>query len=70
MMLITLQATFLGLPCRQGPGVEAATDHLFVPEHRHLHSRRLSGQQAEASTGVAVLNRMIDVGRPDSVRIA
>src|ERR1035438_6667917 len=27
-----------------------------------------SGQQAEAAVGVAVLNRMLDAGRPDSVR--
>jgi hypothetical protein len=36
----------------------------------HLHARKLSGQQVEAAIGVAVLNRMIDAGRPDSVRIA
>ena len=36
----------------------------------HLHARKLPGQQAEAAIGVAVLNRMIDAGRPDSVRIA
>jgi hypothetical protein len=36
----------------------------------HLHARKLSGQQAEAAIGVAVLNRMIDAGRPDSVRVA
>jgi hypothetical protein len=36
----------------------------------HLHARKLSGQQAEAAIGVAVLNRMIDVGRPESVRVA
>jgi hypothetical protein len=36
----------------------------------HLHARKLAGQQAEAAIGVAVLNRMIDAGRPDSVRIA
>ena len=27
-----------------------------------------SGQQAEAAVGVAILNRMLDAGRPDSVR--
>jgi hypothetical protein len=27
-------------------------------------------QWAEAAIGVAVLNRMIDAGRPDSIRIA
>ena len=36
----------------------------------HLHARKLSGQQAEAAIGVAILNRMIDAGRPDSVRSA
>lgn len=36
----------------------------------HLHARELSGRQAEAATGVAVLNRMIDAGRPQSVRVA
>ena len=36
----------------------------------HLHARKLIGQQAEAAIGVAVLNRMINAGRPDSVRIA
>jgi hypothetical protein len=35
-----------------------------------LHARKLPGQQVEAAIGVAVLNRMIDAGRPDSVRIA
>ena len=33
-----------------------------------LRARRLSGQRAEAAVGVAVLNRMLDTGRPDSVR--
>jgi hypothetical protein len=32
----------LGLLCRQTPGVEAATDQFFVPEHRHLRQRALS----------------------------
>src|SRR3954468_10572963 len=36
----------------------------------HLHARKLSGQQAEAAIGVTVLNRMIDAGRPKSVRVA
>jgi hypothetical protein len=36
----------------------------------HLHARKLTGQQAEATIGVTVLNRMIDAGRPDSARIA
>ena len=33
-----------------------------------LRARSSSGQQAEAAVGVAVLNRMLDAGRPDSVR--
>ena len=33
-----------------------------------LRARSFSGQRAEAAVGVAVLNRMLDVGRPDSVR--
>jgi hypothetical protein len=36
----------------------------------HLHSRELPGQQAKATIGVAVLNRMIEAGHLDSVRIA
>ena len=32
------------------------------------NSRSFSGQQAEAAVGVAVLNRMLDAGRPNSVR--
>jgi hypothetical protein len=33
-----------------------------------LRARSFSGQKAEAAVGVAVLNRMLDAGRPDSVR--
>jgi hypothetical protein len=33
-----------------------------------LRARSFSGQQAEAAVGLAVLNRMLDAGRPDSVR--
>jgi hypothetical protein len=33
-----------------------------------LRARSFSGQQAEAAVGVAVLNRMLDVGHPDSIR--
>ncbi len=33
-----------------------------------LRARSFSGQKAEAAIGVAVLNRMLDAGRPDSVR--
>jgi hypothetical protein len=33
-----------------------------------LRARSFSGQQAEAVVGVAVLNRMLEAGCPDSVR--
>ncbi len=33
-----------------------------------LRARSFSGQLAEAAVGVAVLNRMLGTGRPDSVR--
>jgi hypothetical protein len=33
-----------------------------------LRARSFAGQQAEATAGVAVLNRMLDAGGPDSVR--
>jgi hypothetical protein len=33
-----------------------------------LRARSSSGQKADATVGVAVLNRMLDAGRPDSVR--
>ena len=33
-----------------------------------LRARSFSAQQAEAAVGVAVLNRMLDAGSPDSVR--
>ena len=33
-----------------------------------LRARSFSGRQAEAAVGVAVLNRMLDAGRPDAVR--
>ena len=33
-----------------------------------LRARSFTGQQSEAAVGVAVLNRMLDAGRPDSVR--
>ncbi len=33
-----------------------------------LRARSLPGQRAEAAVGVAVLNRMLDAGRPNSVR--
>jgi hypothetical protein len=34
-----------------------------------LRARSFSGQQAEAAVGVAILNRMLKAGRPDSVRL-
>ena len=40
---------------------------IFGPRLR-ARSFSFSGQQAEAAVGVAVLNRMLDAGRPDSVR--
>jgi hypothetical protein len=33
-----------------------------------LRARSLIGQRAEAAVGVAVLNRMLDAGSPDSIR--
>ena len=33
-----------------------------------LRARGFAGQQTEAAIGVAVLNRMLAAGRPDSVR--
>jgi hypothetical protein len=33
-----------------------------------LRARGFAAQQTEAAIGVAVLNRMLAVGRPDSVR--
>lgn len=33
-----------------------------------LRARSLPGQRAEAAVGVAVLNRMLHAGRPNSVR--
>jgi hypothetical protein len=33
-----------------------------------LRARRFEAQQTEAAIGVAVLNRMLAVGRPNSVR--
>ena len=33
-----------------------------------LRARSLAGQQTEAAIGVAVLNHMLEAGRPDSVR--
>ena len=35
-----------------------------------LHARSLPGQRTEAAVGVAVLNRMLHAGRPNSVRCA
>jgi hypothetical protein len=33
-----------------------------------LRARSFAGQQTEAAIGVAVLNRKLEAGRPDSVR--
>jgi hypothetical protein len=33
-----------------------------------LRARGFSGQQAEAVVGVAILNRMLEAGRPNSMR--
>jgi transposase len=33
-----------------------------------LRARGFAGQQTEAAIGVAVLNRMLEAGRPDSIR--
>jgi hypothetical protein len=33
-----------------------------------LRARSFSGQQAEAAVGVAILNSMLEEGRPDSIR--
>ena len=35
----------------------------------HLRARRFSGQQAKAAIYIAILNRMLDAGRTDSVRL-
>ena len=48
MMLITLQAILASIFWVADRGVEAATDHLFVPEHRHLHSRTLERLKTKA----------------------
>jgi hypothetical protein len=52
------------------PKAETATARYKRILDDHLHARKLPGQQAEAAIGVAVLNRMIEAGRPDSVRVA
>ena len=39
-----------------------AVFRIIVPS---LRARRFSGQQSEAAFGVAVLNRMLNAGRPD-----
>ncbi len=33
-----------------------------------LRARSFAGQQTEAAIGVVILNRMLETGRPDSVR--
>jgi hypothetical protein len=37
---------------------------ILAPQRR---ARSFAGQQTEAAIGVAVLNRMLEAGRPDSV---
>jgi hypothetical protein len=61
-----------GKPTTYGkrPKAETATARYKRILNDHLHARKLPGQQAEAAIGVAVLNRMIEAGRPDSVRVA
>jgi len=51
-------------PCR-------GVTFLGYPDHSRLHdlsNDRFAGQRTEAAIGVAVLNRMLEAGRPDSVR--
>jgi hypothetical protein len=47
--------------------VETAIDRYKAIIGPRLRARSFSGQKAEAAVGVAVLNRMRDAGRPDSV---
>jgi transposase len=48
--------------------VETAMDRYKAIIGSRLRARSVSGQQAEAAAGVAVLNRMLNLGRPDSIR--
>ena len=48
--------------------VETAMGRYKVIIGPRLRARSFSGQRAEATVGVAVLNRMIDAGSPDSIR--
>ena len=61
-----------GKPTTYGkrPKAETATARYKRILDDHLYARKLPSQQAEAAIGVAVLNRMIEAGRPDSVRVA
>ena len=75
MMLMHLAGDLgLGLLCRQSPGVEAATDHLFVPEHRHLRQRALSVVDRPLPSQSATLLDQLDVavalGRGGFSRVA
>src|SRR3954452_25387528 len=64
----------LGLLCRQSPGVEAATDHLFVPAHRHLRPRAFSVVDRSLPSQSATLPNHLDVsvalGRGGFSRVA
>ena len=51
----------LGLLCRRSPGVEAATDHLFVPEHRHLRQKAFSIVDRSLPSQPATLLDQLDV---------
>jgi hypothetical protein len=53
---------------RQRALVETAIGRYKAIIGPRLPARSSSGQQAETAVGVAVLNRMLDAGHPDSVR--
>ncbi len=48
--------------------VETATGRYKRILGPRLRTSSFAGQQSEAAIGVAVLNRMLEAGRPDSVR--
>lgn len=52
------------------PKAKTATARYKRILDNHLYARKLPGQQAEAAIGVSVLNRMIEAGCPDFVRVA
>jgi len=52
----------------QRPRVETIMSRYKSLAGPRLRSCRFAGQQTEAAIGVVVLNRMLAVGRPDSVR--